>query len=90
MTNYIFQSIDTIFVVVEFEERSGRDLAIVHSLWFTLRKKEVFGLSYKDNKQYLMALKRGEESVIDTCKLYTISRFYEDGKSIIFMVPYLK
>lgn len=76
------------FVVVEFEEGSGGGLAIVHSLWLTPRKKEVFWPPYKDNGQYIRALKRGEEST-DTWTLYTISRiFYEDGKSVISVVPF--
>lgn len=72
------------FVVVEFAESSGGGLAIVHSHWLTPRKKEVFWPPYKENAQYVRAVKRGEEST-ESWKLYNISRiFYESGKPKIF------
>lgn len=78
------------FVVVEFEENCGGGLAIVCSNWLTPRKKEVFWPPYKENAQYLRALKKHEDFNVETWKIFNVSRiFYESGKYVKIYDTYI-
>lgn len=70
------------FAVVEFdEEAAGGGLSVINTKWLTPRKKEVFWPPYKENNQFVRAVKRSEDINTETWSVYRLSRiFYETGK----------
>lgn len=68
------------FAIVEFAVKQGGYLSVVNSNWLTPRKKEVFWPPYKNNQQFVKALKNSENIITETWKLYKIRKiFYETG-----------
>lgn len=68
------------FCVIEFEDKAGGGLAIVHQNWMTPRKHEVFWPPYKSHSSFQRALKRGENAG-DDWTLYKVKRtFYQTGE----------
>lgn len=68
------------FAIVEFAVKQGGCLSVVNSNWLTPRKKEVFWPPYKNNQQFVKALKNSENIITETWKLYKIRKiFYETG-----------
>lgn len=75
------------FVVIEFEENCGGGLAIVCSNWLTSRKTEVFWTPYKENTQYLRALKIQENFNVETWKIFDVSRIFYESGMLKYMIP---
>ena len=60
------------YQVIEFEEKDGGGVGVVHSSWVTPRKKEVFWPPLKDSLAFSRVLKRGEKFDENTWTLYAI------------------
>uniref|UniRef100_A0A1Y1K2F3 Uncharacterized protein n=1 Tax=Photinus pyralis TaxID=7054 RepID=A0A1Y1K2F3_PHOPY len=67
------------FNVVQFEEKDGSSVAIVHREWLTPRKTEVFWPPHKRSASFYKCLRDGE-TVQSDWKLYKIKKiFYSCG-----------
>lgn len=68
------------FVGIEFDEKNGGGVALIHSNWLTPRKREVWWPPFKQQEHYERSLKKGE-SPNENWLLYPVERtFFEEGK----------
>ncbi|XP_039312222.1 uncharacterized protein LOC120359295 isoform X2 [Solenopsis invicta] len=66
------------FTVIQFDEKSGANLAVVSTKWLTPLKKEVFWPPYKNVSSFNKALKKHEDVNENEWTLYNVQRiFYE-------------
>lgn len=69
------------FSVIEFRENDGGGISIVNSKWLTPRKQEVYWPPIKDNLKFEKVIRKVEQEVDSTWKLYPVERiFYTSGK----------
>ncbi|XP_077270984.1 uncharacterized protein LOC143902160 isoform X2 [Temnothorax americanus] len=74
----IFCLLHNMFTVIQFDEKSDADLAVVSSTWLTPRKREVFWPPYKNTSSYNKALKKHEQPDEKKWTLYEVQKiFYE-------------
>ncbi|XP_072400660.1 uncharacterized protein [Diabrotica undecimpunctata] len=63
------------FVLIEFDEKEGGSVAVVHQNWLTPRKKEVYWPPYKTQALYDKAVKKGD-SCTEDWQLFTVKRIF--------------
>ncbi|XP_072395179.1 uncharacterized protein [Diabrotica undecimpunctata] len=60
---------------MEFDEKEGGSVAVVHQNWLTPRKKEVYWPPYKTQALYDKAVKKGD-SCTEDWQLFTVKRIF--------------
>lgn len=71
------------FVGIQFSEKDGGGIALVHRKWLTPRKSEVWWPPFKQQDHFNKSIKKGE-SPNESWTLYgVVKAFFEEGKYII-------
>lgn len=74
------------YVIVQFDEKDGGSISVVHKTWLTPRKTEVYWPPYKKQSRFERALLKAEPVDMKKWELFKIKRtFCALGTCFVFV-----